>query len=95
RQRARRDALLAGLREHVPGARVRGVPAGLHLLLALPAGADDAEVADALLERGVAVAPLGLHRLRPGPPGLVLGYAATAPDRLREAARRIGEVLHG
>ena len=36
RQRARRDAVLAALREHLPSARVEGVAAGLHLLLTLP-----------------------------------------------------------
>ena len=36
RQRARRDALLAALCEQLPGARVQGVPAGLHLLITFP-----------------------------------------------------------
>ncbi|GAB7193134.1 PLP-dependent aminotransferase family protein [Kineococcus sp. NUM-3379] len=114
RQRARRDALLAGLREHLPGARVHGVPAGLHLLVTLPghpgaqdagpggAGTGDAAAVEAavvadLAAGGVRVQPLSLHRLRPGPPGLVLGYAATGPDQLREAARLIAAAVrrHG
>jgi GntR family transcriptional regulator/MocR family aminotransferase len=36
RQRGRRDALLAPLREQLPGVRVQGVPAGLHLLITFP-----------------------------------------------------------
>ncbi len=36
RQRARRDALLAALREYLPQARVQGVAAGLHLLITFP-----------------------------------------------------------
>ncbi len=105
RQRLRRDAVLAALREHLPQARVQGVAAGLHLVILLPglgpagsndaAGSNEAEVA--LVERarlvGVAVQPLSLHRHRPGSPGLVLGYAALAPDRLREAIRRLATVL--
>ena len=95
RQRMRRDALLAGLREHLPGARVAGVAAGLHLLVTLPAGAeDDVRLAERIAGAGVRVQPLSWHRQAPGPPGLVLGYAAQTPDRLREAARRIGIVLH-
>ena len=36
RQRARRDAMLGALREHLPHAQVLGVAAGLHLLVTLP-----------------------------------------------------------
>ncbi|PPK94596.1 GntR family transcriptional regulator/MocR family aminotransferase [Kineococcus xinjiangensis] len=98
RQRQRRDALLAGLREHLPGVRVHGVPAGLHLVATLPgpasahtgdAAARELHLAAALAAEGVRVQPLSMHRLTPGPAGLVLGYAATPPDLLREAARRI------
>jgi GntR family transcriptional regulator / MocR family aminotransferase len=92
RQRIRRDALLAALREHLPGAGVQGVPAGLHLLLTfpgLPAGASDVALAGRIREAGVLVHPLSWHRELPGPPGLVVGYAAHPPGQLREAARRI------
>jgi GntR family transcriptional regulator / MocR family aminotransferase len=85
RQRVRRDALLAALRAHLPEARVHGVAAGLHLLVGLPEGIDDGVVAETALAAGVAVQPLSYHRLRPGPPGLVVGYAAVTPDRLHEA----------
>lgn len=93
RQRRRRDALLAGLREHLPQARVTGVAAGLHLLVMLPGDGDDTLLAERVGASGVQVHPLSWHRRRPGPPGLVLGYAAQAPDRLIEAAQRIGRVL--
>lgn len=95
RQRARRDAVLAGLREHLPTVRVVGVAAGLHLVLMLPeqATADDTRVAERVLAAGVRVHPLSWHRQRPGPPGLVLGYAAHPPDRLAEAVRRIARAL--
>jgi GntR family transcriptional regulator / MocR family aminotransferase len=85
RQRVRRDALLAALRARLPEARVHGVAAGLHLLVGLPEGIDDGMVAETALAGGVAVQPLSYHRLRPGPPGLVVGYAAVTPDRLHEA----------
>jgi GntR family transcriptional regulator/MocR family aminotransferase len=97
RQRARRDAVLAALREHLPTARVEGVAAGLHLLLTLPehADVDDADLAAQVRQAGVLVHPLSWHRQRPGPPGLVLGYAAHPPDRLRDAVRRIATAVAG
>jgi GntR family transcriptional regulator/MocR family aminotransferase len=96
RQRSRRDALLRALREDLPQARVQGVAAGLHLLVTLPGLAgQDCELAEAIMRAGVLVQPLSWHRMRPGPPGFVLGYAAHTPDRLREAARRIARVLSG
>jgi GntR family transcriptional regulator / MocR family aminotransferase len=94
RQRARRDALLGALRVLLPEARVQGVPAGLHLLITFPAQAlDDTVLAERIQGAGVLVHPLSWHRQRPGPPGLVLGYAAHTPDQLREAARRIARTV--
>jgi GntR family transcriptional regulator/MocR family aminotransferase len=96
RQRSRRDALLGALRERLPEARVQGVPAGLHLLITFPALAlDDIDLAERIHRAGVLVHPLSWHRQRPGPPGLVLGYAAHTPDQLREAARRIARAVRG
>ena len=78
----------------LPEARVQGVPAGLHLLITFPAlDLDDTVLAERIHRAGVLVHPLSWHRQRPGPPGLVLGYAAHTPDQLREAARRIARAL--
>ena len=84
-------AVLGALREHLPSARVEGVAAGLHLLVTLPGAPDldDAVLAGRARAAGVVVHPLSWHRQRPGPTGLVLGYAAHPPDRLRDAVRRI------
>jgi GntR family transcriptional regulator/MocR family aminotransferase len=94
RQRVRRDALLRALREHLPGARVQGIAAGLHLLITFP-GLDlrDTDLAEEIQRTGVLVHPLSWHRQRAGVPGLVLGYAAHAPGQLQDAVRRIGQVL--
>jgi GntR family transcriptional regulator/MocR family aminotransferase len=95
RQRSRRDALLRALRSYLPEGRVQGVAAGLHLLVTFPGLAgEDSDLAEAILGEGVLVQPLSWHRLRPGVPGIVLGYAAHTPDRLHEAARRIARALH-
>ncbi|WP_229872390.1 MocR-like pyridoxine biosynthesis transcription factor PdxR [Promicromonospora soli] len=93
RHRARRDALLAALAAHLPDGTAHGVAAGLHLLVTLPPGVDDAVVARRAAEAGVRVHPLSAHRVGAGPPGLVIGYAANTPDRLHEAVRRIMGVV--
>jgi GntR family transcriptional regulator / MocR family aminotransferase len=48
---------------------------------------DDALVAENLRTSGILVQPLSWHRIRPGPPGIVIGYAAHSPDRLRQAVQ--------
>lgn len=93
RQRQRRDALLAGLRDHVPQATVHGIAAGLHLLITLPGETDDTVLAQRAAAAGIRVHPLSWHRERPGTPGLILGYAAHTPDRLTEAATRLAHAI--
>nr|WP_184956865.1 PLP-dependent aminotransferase family protein [Actinoplanes abujensis] len=93
RQRRRRDALIEALHRHLPGAEVTGVAAGLHLLIMMPGDVSDVALSEAAARDGVLVHPLSWHRHETGPPGLILGYAAHPPDRLTEAARRLGEAL--
>jgi GntR family transcriptional regulator / MocR family aminotransferase len=96
RQRRRRDALLRALGEQLPEARIQGIAAGLHLLITfgeLTGSVADTDLAERILRAGVLVHPLSWHRMRPGPPGIVLGYAAHPPDQLREAVRRIARVV--
>jgi GntR family transcriptional regulator/MocR family aminotransferase len=94
RYRDRRDALVAALAERLPAARVRGISAGLHLLVELPGG-DDEAVAARALELGVAVEPVSRHRVRPGPPGLVLGFGRVSEPSVGRAvellARAVGD----
>ena len=93
-QRARRDALVRALAEHLPQAVVSGVAAGLHLVVRLPVGVDDVAVADRA--RAAGLGPLSLSSLRlrsSGPPGLVLGYAAATPDELRAAVALLSTLV--
>jgi GntR family transcriptional regulator/MocR family aminotransferase len=76
--RRRRDALLAAIANLLPGARVLGVAAGLHVTLKPPEPLDEAALMARASERGVAVVAFrdsGRHR--DGGPAtiLVLGYA--------------------
>ncbi|WP_407566169.1 PLP-dependent aminotransferase family protein [Streptomyces sp. 184] len=103
RHRRRRDAMIAAVAEHLPGAVVHGAAAGLHLTVTFDgpggragaglAGVTDTELAAAALGCGVKVQPLSWHRLRSGPPGLVLGYAASHPDAVTEGVRLLGRAL--
>jgi GntR family transcriptional regulator/MocR family aminotransferase len=84
----RRDALVAALADRLPECRVEGVAAGLHLVLRLPDGADEAAAVRALADRRIHIRGLAGYRLtpRPGEPALVVGYG-----RLPEPA--IGPVV--
>jgi GntR family transcriptional regulator/MocR family aminotransferase len=92
--RRRRDALLDAVAIHLPGWRPHGVAAGLHVVLRLPDGSDDAALERATARRGVHAPALRGYSLdgRTPFPGLVVGYAATSPDRLRAAVREIAAV---
>jgi GntR family transcriptional regulator/MocR family aminotransferase len=92
RQRRRRDALLRAIERYVPGATVHGVSAGLHVLVTVDRG-DDEAVAAGLRTQGIGIHPLSWHRSRPGPPGFVIGYAANPPDRLAAAVAALGAAL--
>ena len=87
RYRARRDLLVSAVAGGLPGARVSGVAAGLHLLVELPGCVRAAAVKAAAAERGVSVMDLAAYRLAPTPQdsALVLGYG-NLPDRLVEPA---------
>ena len=79
--RRRRDALVASLRTHLPGLKVEGVAAGLHLMVSLPSGIDEEALADGAIPHSMRLYGVGPHRSRPGPPALLLGYASlTEPD---------------
>ncbi len=100
RYRARRDALAGALREHLPGAMVRGVSAGIHLYVELPDGCDEDEIVARAADLGVAVAggrPMwSPERAAGAPPALVLGYARLSEPRLVKAAQLLGQaVTHG
>ncbi|MFJ5803076.1 MocR-like pyridoxine biosynthesis transcription factor PdxR [Streptomyces decoyicus] len=98
RHRRRRDAMIAAIRDRLPGATVHGAAAGLHLTLTF--GRDgcrgsDTDLAAATLARGVKVQPLSWHSQRPYPPGLVLGYAARTADEIAEGVAVVDEALRG
>ncbi|OLF07169.1 GntR family transcriptional regulator [Actinophytocola xinjiangensis] len=90
--RTRRDALLGAIADRLPDWEPVGVAAGLHVVLRLPAGTDDAATSALLAGRGVNAPALSTYATHPPYPGLVLGYAATTPDRLRAAVAEIARI---
>jgi GntR family transcriptional regulator / MocR family aminotransferase len=94
--REKRAALLAALEAVLPGARVRGIAAGLHVLLELPAGVDEAAVVADCGAAGVRVQGLAdFTRAHPRPPALVLGYGLPSVRELRQAVDVIAAACVG
>lgn len=95
-QRQRRDAALRLIAARLPDASVHGIAAGLHILITFPSRRfDDAAIADGLAAEGIHVDPLSRHRIAPGPPGFVLGYAAPAPGAFESALTTLAEMASG
>ncbi|MFF5785439.1 PLP-dependent aminotransferase family protein [Streptomyces sp. NPDC012693] len=89
RYRRRRDQLVTAVAAHSPETRVSGIAAGLHAVLALPPGTEQAVLRSAAWH-GLAVQGVNQFR-RPTVPatldGLVVGYA-TPPDSAWQGALR-------
>ncbi|MFG3439084.1 PLP-dependent aminotransferase family protein [Nonomuraea sp. NPDC047897] len=83
--RRRRDALVGALAEHLPQVRVRGIEAGLHAYLDLPAGWDEDRTAEAARDLGLTAEPVGPMRFTPGGPALAVGFARLPAHRAEEA----------
>jgi GntR family transcriptional regulator / MocR family aminotransferase len=92
--RYRRDVAVEALARYLPSAVVTGVAAGMHLMVTLPDGVDDAALAARAAAQGIgALALSGTRIARGGPPGLAIGYASAPPDRLRSAIEALGTMV--
>jgi DNA-binding transcriptional MocR family regulator len=94
---ARRSAFLTALRRHLPELAAQPVPrGGMHFWARLPDGADDVAVAAAAAALGVIVFPgRPWFAAEPPAPHLRLSYAASPPDLMDEAVRRLARAIHG
>ena len=85
---ARRDGVLAALREVAPaGCAVR--QGGLAVLLDLPEGIDDLDIAKRAVLRGMSPVPLSPWRSEKLRPGLMLGITNVPTERARELCERL------
>jgi len=95
--RARRDALVAALGEHLPAWRLETVPdGGLHVWARLPEGVDDVALTSRAAAAGVLISPgRPWFAAEPPAPHVRLTFAgAPAPD-LADGVRRLAEAAGG
>ena len=99
----RQEALVAAARRHLAGLLdVPPDPGGMHLVARphpdlLAGGFDDRAATDAAARAGVTVSPLSAcYHGEPAAQGLLLGYAAAAPEEIEAAMICLGSALaHG
>ncbi len=94
RYRARRDAMVATLAAELPEATVRGIAAGLHVTVALPAADDEQAVRREAARRRIEFGVLGDYE--PGeehPPTLLLGYPQLPEPAIRAGVRLLAEAV--
>ena len=94
--RRRRDLLIERLGHHH---RLRGIAAGLHALIHLPAtGPSEEELVERAAARGLAISALGPHWHTPGHTetrGLIVGYATPNRASYPAALDTLARTLHG
>ncbi len=95
--RPRRDALLAGLREHLPAGSAMTEPeGGLFIWVELPEGYDAEAILPRALENGVAYVPgKYFYAGEARPETLRVSFATATPEELREGAARLGAACRG
>jgi len=95
RFRRRRDALVAALERELPGRPVRGIQAGLHVLIRLPDDTDIPAVQAAAERRGMELCDPAELRFQPVPsePWLPLGYANLSDAVVDEAVAVLADLL--
>jgi GntR family transcriptional regulator/MocR family aminotransferase len=92
--RRRRELLLKALRNHMPERRVFGVAAGLHLMLELPADADEGDIVTRARQLSVNISGTRTYRARAKlPPSLILGYGSLRDSAVAEGVKRLAAVV--
>jgi len=92
--RRRRDRLLARLGEALPELPIEGVAAGVHFVVGLPDGVDDAAVSAEARAVAVRVPALSAYRIVPARDGgLVVGYGRLHEDAVDPAVRALARVI--
>jgi GntR family transcriptional regulator/MocR family aminotransferase len=92
RYRARNDAFVAALAAELPEAEVRGIPAGLHVTVRLPAGDDHDAIREEARRRRIELETLSDYGLRE-PPTLLLGYGQTPEPAIRAGVRELAAAV--
>ncbi|GIQ77226.1 PLP-dependent aminotransferase family protein [Bradyrhizobium sp. RD5-C2] len=91
---ARRATLIAALARHMPDDfTLQPSDQGMHLLLWMPQGFDDVQLAKAALADGIVVRPISPMYHAAARPGLMLGFGGFEPEELEAAAIRLRRVI--
>jgi len=92
---ARRAALQAAIRRHLPGTlRVVGAEAGMQLTALLPPDVDDVALSLRAAQAGVSIRPLSpCYRGEAKRNGLILGYGSVDERAIEEGVRRLRRCL--
>ena len=90
----RRELLVNSLKP-ILGARasISEEESGLHLVIELPLGSNDADLAARAAKKGLVVRPLSSYYLNAGQPGLVVGYAYVPTARIAYYGALLGNVV--
>jgi GntR family transcriptional regulator/MocR family aminotransferase len=93
--RRRRDRLRAAFATHLPELTIEGVAAGMHFLVRLPAGIDDAAVSERATKAGIRAPALSAFRLASGQAngGLVVGYGRLHAEATEAAVRELAKIV--
>jgi GntR family transcriptional regulator / MocR family aminotransferase len=93
--RRRRDRLVAALRQHVPRARITGIAAGLHVLVALPDGQREDDLVARAARHGLAIEGLAAYAVAgyQHSPALIVGYATPPGHAFAAAVDQLCRVL--
>jgi hypothetical protein len=85
----------APLRKHLPDLVLRGVAAGLHLAIELPAGANETVLVDRAEKHGILVHGLRAYCARSGAetPAILLGYCQLSERNLVQGATALAALL--
>jgi len=90
----RRNALMDALQRELPWLHIQPSDQGMHLVLRLPDGWDDVEIAAAAAQAGIALRPLSpmcSENLRLS--GLLLGFGGFSNEQLRTAVQKLRRII--
>jgi GntR family transcriptional regulator/MocR family aminotransferase len=94
RYRRRRDTLVRALASELPMVKIRGIAAGLHVLVVFPPGYDEQRILDEARKRRIGVYGLSEHRVAAGgDAALLLGYAVLSEAAIRAAVHELAAAV--
>ena len=91
--RRRRDHLVERLRSEVPWLEIPGIAAGQHFTARLPESINEPNLITRAAHDGIGLFGLALHRVEPGPAGLVIGFSRPAEHSFAGAVETLSEFL--